>query len=468
MRGQGFKRDIRNKLRRFFLRRTMTGHPMTDEEMSTLNIDTPEKLQFALEGLQDTYKEYANKYDNEIKELHNQKKLLLQNPNIAYYRKDAAIKDINNRIKEVNALNNDLQVWYQEAKQSVRIEKKNPVTESRFGSPMEASVIPSRAPRLLQRLYARTEPVGNYRGAEELPVAQAFPEVYPIQAQEPEDPELRRAMEESERTRSEERRARGEGVKRMKGRGPHGDMRRAELRSKIQPDPILAHTLGQFTEAEAQEYLAAERQAHYRNEENKKREIDTWKIEKARNPDSRSQKEMNNFIRELYEDIDNERIRYETIKKTVREIVRNPDFVNESDKEVIQVRNNRLDFGRNDVRTLYNPTEIQQSERLLRGSPINPNMPRAQKMSLTTEDKRRRDALNKASIIPSFRRMPMDVKNEIRDFIEEKPTYQNPAVVAQREGQGIQSPWIKHVKAYQKKHGCSYKDAMKGASKTYR
>jgi len=35
-----------------------------------------------------------------------------------------------------------------------------------------------------------------------------------------------------------------------------------------------------------------------------------------------------------------------------------------------------------------------------------------------------------------------------------------------RHGSGM-SPWIKHVKAYQKKHGCSYKEAMKGAKKTY-
>jgi len=31
-----------------------------------------------------------------------------------------------------------------------------------------------------------------------------------------------------------------------------------------------------------------------------------------------------------------------------------------------------------------------------------------------------------------------------------------------------QSAWITHVKAYQAKHGCSYKDAMKGAKSTYR
>ena len=30
------------------------------------------------------------------------------------------------------------------------------------------------------------------------------------------------------------------------------------------------------------------------------------------------------------------------------------------------------------------------------------------------------------------------------------------------------SPWIKHVKAYQKKHKCSYKEALVGAKSTYK
>jgi len=34
-------------------------------------------------------------------------------------------------------------------------------------------------------------------------------------------------------------------------------------------------------------------------------------------------------------------------------------------------------------------------------------------------------------------------------------------------GQGIKNPWIKHLKQYQKKHGCSYKEAMKRAKETY-
>ena len=30
------------------------------------------------------------------------------------------------------------------------------------------------------------------------------------------------------------------------------------------------------------------------------------------------------------------------------------------------------------------------------------------------------------------------------------------------------NPWLKHVKAYQAKHNCSYKDALKGAKATYK
>ena len=32
---------------------------------------------------------------------------------------------------------------------------------------------------------------------------------------------------------------------------------------------------------------------------------------------------------------------------------------------------------------------------------------------------------------------------------------------------GSGNPWIEHVKAYQTKHVCSYKEALSGASKTY-
>lgn len=34
-------------------------------------------------------------------------------------------------------------------------------------------------------------------------------------------------------------------------------------------------------------------------------------------------------------------------------------------------------------------------------------------------------------------------------------------------GCGTCTPWITHVKAYQSKHGCSYKEALSQASKTY-
>lgn len=35
-------------------------------------------------------------------------------------------------------------------------------------------------------------------------------------------------------------------------------------------------------------------------------------------------------------------------------------------------------------------------------------------------------------------------------------------------GCGTCTPWITHVKKYQSKHGCSYKEALKEASKTYK
>jgi hypothetical protein len=34
-------------------------------------------------------------------------------------------------------------------------------------------------------------------------------------------------------------------------------------------------------------------------------------------------------------------------------------------------------------------------------------------------------------------------------------------------GHGIKKKWINHVKKYQKKHGCSYKEAMKQAKASY-
>ena len=36
------------------------------------------------------------------------------------------------------------------------------------------------------------------------------------------------------------------------------------------------------------------------------------------------------------------------------------------------------------------------------------------------------------------------------------------------EGSGYRSPWMTHVQRYRTEHKCSYKDALKGASKTYR
>jgi hypothetical protein len=50
----------------------------------------------------------------------------------------------------------------------------------------------------------------------------------------------------------------------------------------------------------------------------------------------------------------------------------------------------------------------------------------------------------------------------------------NPEILPRRserikaKGSGKTSPWIDHVKSYQSQHGCSYKEALSNASKTYR
>lgn len=36
-----------------------------------------------------------------------------------------------------------------------------------------------------------------------------------------------------------------------------------------------------------------------------------------------------------------------------------------------------------------------------------------------------------------------------------------------RLGKGL-NPWVQHVKAYAKQHGCSYKEALKKAKETYK
>ena len=36
------------------------------------------------------------------------------------------------------------------------------------------------------------------------------------------------------------------------------------------------------------------------------------------------------------------------------------------------------------------------------------------------------------------------------------------------EGSGYRNHWLVHVREYREKHSCSYKDALKRASKTYR
>jgi hypothetical protein len=37
-----------------------------------------------------------------------------------------------------------------------------------------------------------------------------------------------------------------------------------------------------------------------------------------------------------------------------------------------------------------------------------------------------------------------------------------------RVGNGLTNPWVKHVKEYQSKHGCSYKEAMQLSKKSYK
>ena len=37
-----------------------------------------------------------------------------------------------------------------------------------------------------------------------------------------------------------------------------------------------------------------------------------------------------------------------------------------------------------------------------------------------------------------------------------------------RKGGAKSSPWIEHVKDYMNRHGCSYKEALSGASSTYK
>jgi hypothetical protein len=179
------------------------------------------------------------------------------------------------------------------------------------------------------------------------------------------------------------------------------------------------------------------------------------------------------FIREEMEDIDEERQRHENLKQTVRQIVKKPSIVNSTDKEVIRAESRLRTDG---IRTVY-PTEIQQSAKVPRRWPIDPNMPQAKEIALTKKDKRRQKFRN----IGDGGDLPEDMQNEIRDFLAPKPNTRAVPVVAQRElgqaeeleGTGISKPksmnkWIAFVKEYAKKHGVTYSQAMKDAKATYK
>jgi hypothetical protein len=46
---------------------------------------------------------------------------------------------------------------------------------------------------------------------------------------------------------------------------------------------------------------------------------------------------------------------------------------------------------------------------------------------------------------------------------------QDLALAEKRLGKGLNTnPWVQHVKAYAKEHGCTYKEAMKKAKETYK
>ena len=57
-------------------------------------------------------------------------------------------------------------------------------------------------------------------------------------------------------------------------------------------------------------------------------------------------------------------------------------------------------------------------------------------------------------------------KPELIDIIKSVVPRRSERIKA--KGSGKTSQWIEHVKSYQSKHGCSYKEALTNASKTYR
>jgi hypothetical protein len=198
--GTGLKRDALRQLRKFYLRNTMTGRPMTEQEIANLELYSPADTVEALQELKQAYTVKHADFERQLKSLHARRKVLP-------YSMPDLISDIDFKIANIKRRMADLETDYEKTKKNLRTDQQNPIAETRFASSpaMETSVRPAR-------LQARVQPVSAYRGAEELPVAQAFPEVYPTPPQE--DPAVRRAMEASLQTRQqEEERSTGLGVK---------------------------------------------------------------------------------------------------------------------------------------------------------------------------------------------------------------------------------------------------------------
>jgi hypothetical protein len=64
---------------------------------------------------------------------------------------------------------------------------------------------------------------------------------------------------------------------------------------------------------------------------------------------------------------------------------------------------------------------------------------------------------------------PLDDDPGLNDIIAKmsQPNFFGKGKKKVKGGCGTCTPWITHVKAYQSKHGCSYKEALSQASKTY-
>jgi hypothetical protein len=52
-------------------------------------------------------------------------------------------------------------------------------------------------------------------------------------------------------------------------------------------------------------------------------------------------------------------------------------------------------------------------------------------------------------------------------FLTEFPIFNHKSIVIHMEAK-MGNPWLKHVKAYQAKHGCSYKEALQKSKATYK